>query len=608
MRTLAAALAIMIVVLAPRVADAFINPGFTPANLVGGSTFIVSGHLAPDTQGGWKLDQPHVIKGDKAEVSRLTLRKPADDDKMRFSQTVGKGAIAVLLQGRDETGRATALCFVGGSWFTCQPGDGVWHVVAYNQNLLGTFSGDAAMLRRMAEALVRDPKRSVPSTAGVRWHAVVEVGQTRDVQQLLLIRAGEEARPHAYVAALGGDRIISISGRRRFADVTEALGLQAKSRYAVILDATGNGHDDVVSWDGQGLRLHAFDGKWFESSPPIMELADCLGLAAISRGGVPGIVVNRPDRPVLLMRKGDGWSQQVLPGDLGVEGETGSLLVADLDHYGRVDILQTGTKGSRWWRGTADGFADSVRMPVRGGPGTHIAMADFDGDGWLDLYLNGPGIHGMWENDGQGRFREVTALAGWLGSKAVPDALAVFAEDLNHDQLPDVGLLYQTDPTQYHFNRGFRTFTEEGEVRLEKLPDGTHPVAATVSDFNRDGSADLVVAVNDGRVLCFFNDLYDVPALRVMMGDGASDAPAAVRVYEDSDETRINSAQLDDVRLDNAQLIGVFHVPGAGPGTHITLRGSKPVIVVWRDAAGKEHRQRVVPEAVMTTPVVLKRQ
>ncbi len=581
----------MIVVLSPRGAGAFINPGFTPANLVSGSTLIVSGQLTPDAGGGgWKLDQPHAIKGDKAQVSRLALAKSADDDELRFSQTVGESAAAVLLQGRDEGGRATALCFVGGSWFTCRPGDGVWHIVAYNQNLLGTFSGDAEMLRRMAEALVRDPKRTVPSTAGVRWHAVVEVAQTQDVRQIHLIRAGEESRPHAYVAATGGDRIVSISGRRRFADETAGLGLQARSRYAVILDATGNGHDDVVSWDGEVVRLHAFDGKRFESLPPILQITDCLGLAAITRAGKPGVVVNRPQKPLLLMRDGDQWTEQALPGDLDVAGEAGSVLVADLDQDGRVDILQTGTQGSRWWRGTADGFADAVRLQVRGGAGTHIAVADFDGDGWLDLYLNGPGIHGMWENDGRGGFREVTALAGWFGSKAVPNAVAVFAEDLNHNQLPDIGLLYQTDPTQYHFNRGFRTFAEEGEVRLDKLPEGTHPVAAAVSDFNRDGSADLVVAVNDGRVLCFFNDLYDVPALRVMMGDGAYDAPASVRVYEDGDDGR---------------LIGVFHVPGAGPGAHITLRGSEPVIVAWRNAANKERRQRVVPEAVMTTPVVL---
>ena len=574
------------------IGSGFINPGFTPADLVGLADLVVVGHLTPAGDQVWQLDNIEEIKGSLSVPLRLRLPEGADDAQLRFGSTVGDGATAVLLRGRNEGGQPTAFCFVNGSWFEVDANGREWRLRAYNQNMLGTFAGDAEMLGRMARRLVANPDLGIPSTAGVRWFAAPVVGTVEGARKLDLIRIGEAGRPHLYVAAEGGDRIFEVRGRRNFSDLTEQVGLTAGSRLVAILDATQNGHDDVVSWDGQALRLFTFADGRYDGGRLLLNKVECLGLMPVALDGRPGVLISRPTTPLLLLRQGEDWLEFELPAGQPPAGEVGPAVAADFNQNGRFDILQTGSQGSRLWRGTADGFAAPVASPVKGGPGSRFALADFDEDGWLDLYVNSAQHHGIWENDRAGGFREVTHQAGWYGGKAVVNAVAAFAEDLNHTNMPDIGLIYERDPVQYHFNRGFRTFAEEGEVRLAELPAGTRPAAAITADFNRDGSADLAVVVDDGQVVVFFNDLYDLPALRVMPPPTVDNAPITLTVYDGSE-------------ADAARRLGVYSVVNGGPGRHLTLGRESTATLVWRNAAGEEQRIVVEADPMQTIPVVL---
>ena len=92
------------------------------------------------------------------------------------------------------------------------------------------------------------------------------------------------------------------------------------------------------------------------------------------------------------------------------------------------------------------------------------------------------------------------------------------ALDLNHDGRTDLCLIYEQSDLLYHFNRGFRTFAAEAEVRI---PDAqTNPGeprvgqrAIAAADFNgrrllRPGrpanqrGPDLLLQRNDGRARC----------------------------------------------------------------------------------------------------------
>ena len=46
------------------------------------------------------------------------------------------------------------------------------------------------------------------------------------------------------------------------------------------------------------------------------------------------------------------------------------------------------------------------------GYGTGVAVADYDGDNWLDLYITNFGVNRLYRNLGDGTFQDVTQLAG----------------------------------------------------------------------------------------------------------------------------------------------------------------------------------------------------
>jgi hypothetical protein len=569
------------------VALTFINPGFTPAHLVRGSHLIMEGTLRPADPGVWLLAESRSIKG----KHDAPLRIGVDAADAGFAESIGEGAKAVFLLGKDESGKNKAFCFAGKSWFDCQVStDGTWRVIGNNQGMLGTYAGDAAMLARMAEYLVANPHAMVPVNAGVRWHSAVQVGTVGGPRGLLVLRAGAEGRPHILAIGEGGDRILAVSGRRKFNDSTQAFALTSTSRLAAIVDADRDGHDDIASWDGAAIRLHRWNGTVFVADEALFAIADCTGLEPVIVSGQAGLLVNRPGEP-LLLRAGSTWTATPLAAGVAPRGVPGSMFIMDVDRDGLPDAIQLGSEGSRLWKGLPDGFAPAVHIAIRGDPDSRVASADFDGDGKLDVLVNGTGQQGLWVTDEAGEFHNVFERAGWLAKKSALAASVVFAADLNHDQWPDLGMLYRKQPSLYHFNRGFRAFAEEGEVRLEQLPAGTSPVAAIVNDFNSDGSSDLAVALEDGRIFVLFNDLYDVPALRVCLAADAPSAPVLVTV-------QVASGKQAGKRL------GIIHAQASGSGAIQTLSGTSDVDLVWNDGR-TERRQRIKPDPLSTTTVIL---
>ena len=127
--------------------------------------------------------------------------------------------------------------------------------------------------------------------------------------------------------------------------------------------------------------------------------------------------------------------------------------------------------------------------------GNGIAVADVDGDGRLDLYfVNQVGGSALWRNAGGGRFEDITAAAG----VAVADRIGVSASfaDIDNDGDPD---LYVTT-----VRGGNVLFENDGTGRFRdiSIPSGTgyvgHSSAAVFFDYDRDGLLDLFL-VNVGR-------------------------------------------------------------------------------------------------------------
>ncbi|MBL9136351.1 MAG: VCBS repeat-containing protein [Verrucomicrobiales bacterium] len=123
--------------------------------------------------------------------------------------------------------------------------------------------------------------------------------------------------------------------------------------------------------------------------------------------------------------------------------------------------------------------------------GAGVALGDYDGDGWCDIYLcNREGANGLFRNLGGWRFTNVTEQAGVAATNLISSG-ALFA-DLNGDGLLDLHVTSFLGPDALYFNRGDGTFTNGIDSAGVSTPGaGTSSAAA---DLDGDGDLDLYVA------------------------------------------------------------------------------------------------------------------
>ncbi len=72
-------------------------------------------------------------------------------------------------------------------------------------------------------------------------------------------------------------------------------------------------------------------------------------------------------------------------------GRGGAVAVADLDHDGRDDLVSADVPGEVRVHLARSGFTFATRTVAQGEGVTDVALADFDGDGAVDIALAGPG-------------------------------------------------------------------------------------------------------------------------------------------------------------------------------------------------------------------------
>lgn len=125
---------------------------------------------------------------------------------------------------------------------------------------------------------------------------------------------------------------------------------------------------------------------------------------------------------------------------------------------------------------------------------TGQAWADYDGDGWVDLYLTDfgtaqkPAANRLYRNNRDGTF-SLSPLAGQVALETAGSGGAVWA-DYNNDGWPD---LYVTNWGANHLfrNDGGQGFTDVTEVAA--VGDAANGKSASWGDFDGDGFLDLFV-------------------------------------------------------------------------------------------------------------------
>jgi enediyne biosynthesis protein E4 len=131
--------------------------------------------------------------------------------------------------------------------------------------------------------------------------------------------------------------------------------------------------------------------------------------------------------------------------------------------------------------------------------GAGVAFLDYDNDGWMDLLvLNGTKLEGdppgvtsrLYKNNRDGTFSDVTAKAGLVRAGW---ASAVTVADYDNDGFDDLFITYYGHNVLYH-NNGNGTFSDVTKKAGLSQSDVRYGSGCTWVDYDRDGHLDLFVA------------------------------------------------------------------------------------------------------------------
>src|SRR5262245_51672954 len=315
-----------------------------------------------------------------------------------------------------------------------------------------------------------------------------------------------------------------------FEDVTALTGIDFKYQ-----NGQEAGHYAILESLGGGIGLIDFDGD---------------GLLDIFIPG--GGYYDGPDKqtikghPCKLYKNLGNFKFKDVTAEVGLEREwpyAHGCAVGDYDNDGWPDLLVTGWGGTLLFHNVAVDPGDPkkgrkfVEIPNKvcgltdNRWSTSAAWADFDGDGFADLYVchyvdwsfdNNPkcggykadikrdvcppgqfkGLpHVIYRNNRDGTFTDMSKKANLrqMSAKAGEDAgkgLGVVVADLNGDGRPDIYVANDTVDNFLYINRGNFEFEEvgmlKGVARDENgVPNGS--MGVDVGDYNRTGLASLFV-------------------------------------------------------------------------------------------------------------------
>jgi hypothetical protein len=251
--------------------------------------------------------------------------------------------------------------------------------------------------------------------------------------------------------------------------------------------------------------------------------------------GYPDLFVTSYGKNILYHNNGDGTFTDVTA-KAGVAGGGWSVSAGffDYDNDGKLDLFVTrymewDTQHSKdcggdfhtycppgefprttniLYHNRGDGTFEDVSqrsgIAAKKGHGLGVAFADYDGDGFTDLYVANDGMQQyLFHNNGNGTFTEVGLEAGAaLNADGGPlSGMGVVFQDYDNDGLPDV--IVTTLPRQTYavfHNEGHGQFSDRGlPTGVTMLSGITAGWGVGLEDFDNDGQKDLFVA--QGHVL-----------------------------------------------------------------------------------------------------------
>ena len=302
-------------------------------------------------------------------------------------------------------------------------------------------------------------------------------------------QASEETQSRAAAPSYIDIAAAALSGNESY----QAQLLHGTDYWRAVLD----GACGIDIYGHNGVSVGDIDGDGFDD------------LYVCQPGGLP----NR-----LYRNRGDGTFEDITEASrVGVIENTACALFVDVDNDGRQDLIVVRATGPMLFLNEGDGKfrqkADAFQFanPPQG-TFTGAAVADYDRDGWLDIYFclyvyyqgtdqykypspyydaeNGP-PNFMMRNQRDGTFRDVTEETG-LNQNNTRYSFCCGWSDFNGDGWPDLYVVNDFGRKNLYRNNGNGAFTDVAPtLGVEDIGAG---MGVCWFDYNNDGAQDIYVA------------------------------------------------------------------------------------------------------------------
>jgi len=254
-----------------------------------------------------------------------------------------------------------------------------------------------------------------------------------------------------------------------------------------------------------------------------------------------------------------------------------SVAWGDYNNDGCIDVYKVNlqvTANKKLLRNNCDmTFTDvTTAAGVAGranGRSRDAAWADFDNDGWLDLFVaydDTSGPNQLFRNQQDGTFIDVAAMAGVNNTGSGFNANWA---DCNMDGWPDLYLVRSGAQSDILYKNNNGTFSDV--TVAAGITDTAQGTDAVWGDFNNDGWPDLYVVGLTGLNHLFQNDQDDT-FLDISTSSGTGDTfgvarAAAVADYDNDGRLDIFVAQAFDGINPGTEIDFLFHNDGGNPPT-----------------------------------------
>jgi len=292
------------------------------------------------------------------------------------------------------------------------------------------------------------------------------------------------------------DRLFENDGQGHFKDVTAKAGLGGTGfdNGAAVGDYDNDGHEDLFVGGVHGNHLYHNngDGTFTDVTHKAgLDQPDAKYGPLWSVGGA-WVDINNDGLLDLLVINYLSWDPKNEPVCMAPTGKRDYCHPKFYKGTPNQLFLNLGN-------GTFKDISEESGLRAHPGKGMGVGIADFDLDGWMDIFVANDKVYNSYfHNKGRGKFEEISFEAGLALTEdgQFISGMGVDARDLDNDGLPDIAFVALDNETFPLFrNLGKNLFADitqkSGMARITVPMAGYSP---TIADLDNDGWKDIFVS------------------------------------------------------------------------------------------------------------------